>query len=338
MNPHPTTAVPTRGARRSRRGPVALALLAAIALPGGLASAQAASGGDDTAARLQNARQTLGEWVETRQTLSRERQRWRLGRQLLQERIAVVEREIESLEEKIADAEQSITDADKKRAELVDENERLKDASSALRETVTGFEARVRALLAMLPQPARDLVAPLSQRLPEPSGEPSADASADGDARSRVSLSERYQNVIGILNELDKFNQKVTLTSEVRELPDGSSAEVRTFYVGLGHGYYVGANNDIGGRGAAVDGAWRWTPADDAAPRIADAIAIYENEKTAAFVGLPLALAGAEPIASSASTSDAAASGSSADAETPDAETPDADASPSSTPEAEADQ
>ena len=43
---------------------------------------------------------------------------------MLNDRIELVQREIESLRAKIGDAEGSIAEADKKRAELVGENER----------------------------------------------------------------------------------------------------------------------------------------------------------------------------------------------------------------------
>lgn len=212
--------------------------------------------------------------------ISKEKQQWRLGREMLQERIELVKSEIESLEQKIADAEASITEADEKREELVSRNEALKEASSTLRATVAEFEGAVGGLLASAPEPAVQLVAPLSQRVP------------DDPRDTEMSLSERFQNVIGILNEMDKFNGKVTLTSEVRKLEDGQSAEVSTIYLGLGQGYYVGANNDLGGRGPAGGDGWSWTATNDAAATIADAISIYENQMTADFVPLPMAVRG----------------------------------------------
>ncbi len=225
---------------------------------------------------IEQTRTELNEWVETRRLIAREKRDWALGRDMLNERIELVQREIEAQRQRIADANKSITEADKKRDELVSENEKLKEASSALVEVVTSLEKRTQDLLKRLPGPIRDRVKPLAQRIPE---DPAA---------TKASLSERFQNVIGVLNEVNKFNRDITVISEVRELPDGTSAEVTTMYVGLGRAYYVGANGAVAGYGAGTAEGWKWTAANEIAPQVADAIAIVNNEKVASFVKLPI--------------------------------------------------
>jgi hypothetical protein len=107
---------------------------------------------------------------------------------------------------------------------------------------------------------------------------------------SKLSLGERFQNIIGILNEVTKFNREITVRSEVRTLPDGSSAEVTAMYVGIGQAYYVNAAGDIAGVGTASAEGWIWTPTNEAAAKIMDAIAILNNEKVADFVQLPVTI------------------------------------------------
>ena len=221
-------------------------------------------------------RATLEEWVETRRVISKEKQDWVLGREMLNERIELVHREIASLREKITLAEQSISDADKKRMELVDENDKLKEASETLRGIVAGLESRTAGLIQRLPDPIRERIKPLSKALPE---DPN---------KTERSLSQRFQNVIGILNEANKFNREITVTSEVRTLADGSVAEVAAVYVGLGQAYYTGANGTVAGVGRPSENGWIWEPANDAVDQIADAIAILKNEKGASFVTLPV--------------------------------------------------
>ncbi|MEX2672281.1 MAG: DUF3450 family protein [Phycisphaeraceae bacterium] len=224
---------------------------------------------DDTRARLEK-------WVQTRQLISQEERDWKLGREMLSERIALVEREIASIRERIGDAEQSITEADRKRDGLVAENEALKRGSQALVEALSALEQRTRGLLQRVPTPVRDTVQPLSQQLP------------DDKAETKLSLAARFQNVIGILNEIDKFNGEVTLTSEVRELPDGSSAEVTAMYVGLGRAYYAGAGDALAGHSTATKEGWEWTQANEIAPAVSRAIDIVNNEAVASFVRLPV--------------------------------------------------
>lgn len=221
-------------------------------------------------------RSALEKWVETRRLVSLEQRDWDLGREMLNERIALLEREIEALRARIAEAQESISDADKKRAGLLEENEALKAASSGLAESMAVFEIRTRSLLNRMPDPIRERVKPLSQRIPEEVAE------------TKLSFAERFQNVVGILNEVNKFNREITVTSEVRALPDGTSAEVAAMYVGVSHAYYVGGNGLIAGYGTAGADGWVWTAADAIAPQVAQAIAILKNEQIASFVQLPV--------------------------------------------------
>jgi hypothetical protein len=223
-----------------------------------------------------NTRAALEKWVETRRIISKEKQDFELGLEMLNERIALIENEIGSLQEKIKETEGSISEADKKRVELVDGNEKFKTASASLVAIVMALEKRTTSLLAQLPKPIIDRVKPLSQRFPE-----------DG-KETKLSLGERFQNVVGVLNEINKFNREVTVTSEVLNLPDHSSVEVTALYVGIGQGYYANTNGDVAGTGRATQEGWVWTPANESASQITQAIAILKNEAMASFVELPI--------------------------------------------------
>lgn len=231
---------------------------------------------DSGADRIDNTRAALEKWVETRRVLAQRKREWALAQELLAARIDLVKGESDSLREKIAQAKDSITEADTKRAELIEENDKFKNASSALSDTVLGLETRTKGLLKRLPPPIMERVKPLSQRIP------------DDPAETKLSLAERFQNVVGILNEINKFNREITVTSEVRPLDDGTSVEVTAIYVGIGQGYYVNGQATVAGVGTAGPDGWVWQPATDAAERIASIVAILKNEQVAAFVDLPV--------------------------------------------------
>ena len=127
-----------------------------------------------------------------------------------------------------------------------------------------------------MPEPLSERVKPLSQQFPAPGEE------------TELTLSQRFQNAIGVLNSINKFNREISVTSEVRTLADGTSAEVTALYVGIGQGYYVNQTADAAGVGTGAGDAWTWTPNTAAAADIARAIAIYKNEQAAEFVRLPL--------------------------------------------------
>jgi FtsZ-binding cell division protein ZapB len=256
---------------KTTRGLVgAAALLGAGLLSIGASTVQEGSG------RVEEVRTLLQELVETRRVISDEKRDWTIGREVLQDRIDLVEAEIAGLRERIAEAEQSISEADAKRAELTAENERLSGASQALGGVVRGLEERTRALLARLPEPLRERVKPISQRLP-----------ADPEA-TKAGLGERFLNIIGILNEADKFHREVSVNSEVRTLEDGTSVEVTALYVGIGQAYYVNGDGTLAGVGSASADDWSWKPANEAAADVARAIAILQNEQEASYVPLPV--------------------------------------------------
>lgn len=235
-----------------------------------------ANSADDNSGKIDSTRAALEQWVETQRVLSKEKSGLALAKEMLQERIALVQREIDQQRSKIIEAEESIAEADEKRSEMIQENDQLKQASASLGETLVHLEDRTKHLIQRLPGPIQIRIKPLSQRLP------------DGSEEIKISVSERFQNVVGILNEVDKFNRDISVNSEVHELPNGASAEVSALYLGIGQSYYVGANGSVAGVGTVSDQEWAWKPDNDAAAQILQAIAILKNEQPASFVLLPV--------------------------------------------------
>jgi uncharacterized phage infection (PIP) family protein YhgE len=258
-------------ARVGRRKAAVLIGLTACLVPATRAYAQ-----NSTHDQLDGTRAALDKWVETRRILSKEKQDWELGKEMLSDRVQVVKQEITSLKGKISDAEKSTAEADKKRAELADENEKLKQASASLSSTIAGLESRTKQLLQRVPDVLRERLRDLSKSIPEKPEE------------TKLSLNVRYMNVVGILNEIDKFNREISTSTEVRKLPDGTSVEVTTLYIGLGQAYYASTNGKAAGVGVPSAQGWAWTPANESAAQIQKAIAVFKNEQVAAFVPLPV--------------------------------------------------
>lgn len=232
--------------------------------------------GEDIAARIDSTREILDRWVETRRIISEEAREWALGREILESRIDVVKRDLAGAKERVVETEKSITEADRKRAELVEQSEKLKSTSAELAATAAALETRVKDLVKRLPDPIREKIRPLSQRLPEDS------------AKSELSIAVRFQNLVGVVNEVNKFAREITMTSEIRKLADGSSAEVTVVYIGIAQAYYSGAGGKVAGFGSAGPDGWTWTVANDMAPQVAKLVAILKNESPAEFVPLPL--------------------------------------------------
>jgi hypothetical protein len=249
---------------------MAMCLAAGVLLAaGGTVRAQDAS-------VLDTARETLAKWVETQRVISEERRNWEEGKEILDRRIALLESEIKTLEARIAESRSGVDETAEERAELAERRQAFDRAAGSLESFIPELESKTRRLVASLPAGLQSKIAPLSQRIPE---DPKA---------TRLTLGQRYQNVIGVLNEVNKFNRDISVTSEIRAMPDGTTAEVRALYVGLGQGYYVTPDGTRAGIGQPSEDGWNWVANDSLAPQIAEAIAILENEKAPAYVPLPV--------------------------------------------------
>lgn len=227
-------------------------------------------------ASILKTRESLNEWVETRRQISKERKDWALSKEVLADRINLISDEIESMKDRIAKTREEAAKTKDDRQKLDEENERYIAASKLLKARVIELESRVKAILPMLPDAARERVEPLILALPKDPED------------SKVELTKRYGYVIGVLDQLNKFNTEIKVTSETRELPDGRSALVETVYFGLGQAYYVGGDGSVAGIGTVENGKWVWKPANESAPQIGRMLRILKNDEPAAYVPLPV--------------------------------------------------
>lgn len=263
---------PQRRAIRGRAFPWA-ALLAVLAF---LPCAGTLRAQENGANAIEDTRAALEKWVETRRVISKEKKEQALARETLQSRIELMKQQIASVRERIADARKSIADAEGKKHDLEEQEQKLDEGSAQLEKAIGPLETRTKALLQRLPHSLAEHLQPLSQGIP------------DDPAKTKISLGQRYQNVVGILNEVNKFNREVSVKNEIRKLDGDTTAEVATLYVGLGQAFYANTKGTRGGIGRPGPDGWNWTQENDAAKRIARAIAIFKNDQAASFVLLPV--------------------------------------------------
>lgn len=239
--------------------------------------AVAAQGDGSSPRTLDEARLTLGKWIETQQIISKERNEWQQGKEVLRARVELLHQEVTTVRSKIEQAQAGAEETKRKREALAAENGELQSTIARLAESVARKEDEVRQLLRSLPEPVRTKLEPLRQRIP------------DDPATTRVTAAERFQNVLGILNELNKANNEITVQFEVRTLADGKPSEVKVIYVGLAQAYYVSARGEAGiGRPATGGEGWTWEPSAAAADGILLSLEILEGKHTPAFVPLPV--------------------------------------------------
>jgi len=219
----------------------------------------------------------MGKWIETQQIISKERNEWQQGKEVLLGRLEVVKKEISTLEEKIQQAQSAVDEAEKKRAALAAENGGLKAVGKELSDSALRMEGDVRRLLHAVPEAVSTKLAPLAQRIP------------DDPEKAKVSVAERFQNILGILNEVNKANNEITVAYEVHDLSDGKPSEVQAIYVGLAQAYFVSARGEAAIGRPGPDG-WTWEPSKTVAGDLTTALEILQGKQSPAFVPLPVKL------------------------------------------------
>ena len=226
-------------------------------------------------APLVQTRSTLEKWVETRQLVSKARSDWQTDNETIQQTLALFERELQAVEEQMAKVSTNSAQVEKERLEAEAQQKTARESIERAREFATGFEAQLVKIVPKLPLPLQDIVKPLLNRLPS------------DPATTKMGAAERVQVVIGVLNELDKFNNAVTIFSEKRKNDKGEELSVETVYIGLGAAYFVSDAGDFAGMGTAGPNGWEWTIKPELGDAVREVIRIYKNERPARFVPLP---------------------------------------------------
>jgi septal ring factor EnvC (AmiA/AmiB activator) len=225
----------------------------------------------------QETRHLLEQWVEARRAISAERARWQEEQIFLQQSLEWMETELNLLSSQINEAEETASTADERRRELQEQSESLARQSQRAAGQLAVWEDDLRSFLPALPPPLTARVQPLMDRM--------------GGA-AEVRLPQRIQTLVAALTEINRFNRTVTLSREVRVTADNRQIEVQTLYLGLAQAYFVNEAGSFAGSGRPGHGGdgWEWTIDASLARPVARAIEVYQNERPAEFLPLPVKL------------------------------------------------
>ncbi|MBL9136015.1 MAG: DUF3450 family protein [Verrucomicrobiales bacterium] len=218
----------------------------------------------------------IEQWVQTKQLISRTKSDWDAEKEMLLQTKALYERELSGIDDQMSKVSTNSVQVDRDRAVLDAE---LKDSNATLdhaRVLVAGLEAKASALAARMPDPLKETLQPLLNRLPQEA------------ASSKTAVTERLQTVVSLFNEIDKFNNAISITSEKRKNDRGEEIAVESVYVGLGAAYFVNQTGDFAGTGEPGADGWRWSVNPSLAAEVREIIRIYRGERTASFVLLPV--------------------------------------------------
>ena len=227
--------------------------------------------------KFEEARTHIEKWVQTRQLIARRDADWRVERENIGQSVGLLQREIDLLKEAIDKSEQVDSEADAEKKRITLSLEDLKKANKVVDAALWGMERQALALMARFPDPLKDRTSNVRSRIPL----------EKKDLRGR-SAAERMQNVVAMLNEADRFNSAITLAIEVRKDAEGKDRQVQALYLGLGHAYYADQGGSFAGVGVPGAEGWTWTVNAELGSTIRKVIDIYENERKAEFIAIPV--------------------------------------------------
>ena len=227
--------------------------------------------------KFEEARTHIEKWVQTRQLIARRDADWRVERENIGQSVGLLQREIDLLKEAIDKSEQVDSEADAEKKRITLSLEDLKKANKVVDAVLWGMERQALALMKSFPDPLKDRTSNVRSRIPL----------KKEDLRGR-SAAERMQNVVAMLNEADRFNSAITLAIEVRKDAEGKDRQVQALYLGLGHAYYADQSGSFAGVGVPGAEGWTWTVNAELGSTIRKVIDIYENERKAEFIAIPV--------------------------------------------------
>lgn len=225
---------------------------------------------------IQETRNTLNQWVQTRQIISKEKHDWKIEESILKDTKELLTNELQRLDEALDELQASASAADEDRTKLAAEKEELMAAAAIVESQIGALEAQLHAIVKTFPKPLVEKIKPLIRRLP------------DDPKKTELTLGERVQNIVGILSQADKFNTTITQTSESREISNGNVVEVRTLYWGLAIAYYVDASGEYAGIGVPSENGWEWPQIDGSGAQIKRLLDVYEGSEEIQFVEVPV--------------------------------------------------
>lgn len=198
---------------------------------------------------------------------------WRTGQPILEQQLALLVRETRELTELVDASAREQDEVEQRRLELLEEQTRLEQEQAALERSLEQVSIVLRSLHPQLPPP---LVEAWQERLPQ----------FDDPLRT---VTEKLQLTVELLQQLDDFDQRITLNEAVMLLEDGRNHLVKQVYLGLSHGWYATEDGSVAASGMATPEGWRWTPMTDGRA-VLDTVAILERRIEPALVSIPLTL------------------------------------------------
>ena len=224
---------------------------------------------------LDTVEKSAGDWLKVRAETNRLETEWDSQRQLLDSMVHGVEARATTLEAK-RDFLRAATAKDR------DEMTALESANKSATSGLETVDAQLKATDARLLLVRPSLPPRLSAALELP---------YKSLAGSQLTVGERMQLTVTVLNRCLQFNRSIACEDEVLEVgPDRGARQLEVIYWGLSHGYALDRPAGKVWYGSPGPEGWHWEPVPEMAEKVASLIAAYHGKTDPAFVDVPVTL------------------------------------------------
>ena len=226
-----------------------------------------------TADSLESVQDSARKWIEIRLETSQLESDWAWQKDLLQ-----------SMEQSLSFRVGELGDRE---ALLLAQTATQREAVEQSREQV----ARLRADLAVLENDIGEVVQTLQdlRAFFPPSLSDSLELAFKSLEDPSLSLGERMQLVVTVLNRCQQFNDMISCREEtIGKRAEGSQKVMSVIYWGLSHAYALDRSTGDTFLGQPGEAGWTWTPRDGIEPEVRKLIEVFNEETDPVLVKAPV--------------------------------------------------
>jgi DNA repair exonuclease SbcCD ATPase subunit len=257
---------------RGKKINVSILLLSLMALP---AISQEAS-------PLEQTREQLRSWLETKQKEQTEINEWKNDQEVLTNYKEGLIKEIATYKQQIADAKILAGAADQESSNKITARDQFIAAEKLLSTELRKMEEEFATIIPLLPPPVARAakisvgIETLKKNLALP-----IDAQAED-------VAKRLANITELMAEAEKFQQGVNIFPELHKKTDGSEYNMQVVYFGLSIAYAVNEDSTFAMIGVPSETGWKFTEANELAADIQKLLVTATTEKDVSFTNLPI--------------------------------------------------
>ena len=152
--------------------------------------------------QIKETQQIIEGWIDTEQLISEESSQWNIEKAALLDLQDALKREISELDSKLAISEEQASGAAKQRSDLKVRKQKAEQTTQALFRSLQKIEGQLNEFFSFLPTPLAERLSPFREKL------------GSVPTKSRLTLRQRVETVVSLLQAIHIFHRSVTLSAK----------------------------------------------------------------------------------------------------------------------------